>query len=91
MEYKGGGERWDVSLSEEAPRGGMRPLIFRCTTNTSRGWRVVEVPAEDYTPERVDELGAAKLDALFERSQPFDFTHDPKAVEDHIGDSGAGR
>lgn len=91
MSYKANGESWDVSLSEERPREGVRPLIFRCTSNTSRGWRVVEVPDSEYTPERMEELSTSELDALFERSQPFDFAHDPLAVEGHDGDTGDGR
>lgn len=91
MTYKANGESWDVSLSEERPREGVRPMIFRCTSNTSRGWRVVEVPESDYTAERVDALSTDELDSLFDRSQPFDFAHDPKAVEGHIGDTGVDR
>ena len=91
MDYKANGEKWDVSLSEERPHEGVRPLIFRCTSNSSRGWRVVEVPASEYTPEHMDELSPAELDSLFERSQPFDYSHDPKAVEGHIGDTGEAR
>lgn len=91
MTYRADGERWDVSLSHEAPHEGVRPLIFRCVTNSSRGWRVVEVPATEYPDGREAELSTAELDALYERSQPFDYAHDPKAREGHIGDGGAGR
>lgn len=91
MEHKANGESWEVLLSEEEPREGMRPMIFRCTTNTSRGWRVVEVPAADYSEARVNDLSPDELDSLFERSQPFDFTHDPKAVEGTVGDTGTDR
>lgn len=88
MSYEANGETWDVSLSDEEPREGIRPLLFRCTSNTSRGWRVVEVPAAEYPDGRLDDLSTADLDALFERSQPFDYTHDPKAEEGHVGDTG---
>lgn len=91
MQYEANGHSWDVSLSDERPREGVRPLVFRCTDNTSRGWRVVEVPVDEFPDERVEGLSTSELDALFDRSQPFDYAHDPKAVEGHIGDSGAGR
>lgn len=91
MRYKAHGESWDVALSEEEAREGVRPIVFRCITNTSRGWRVVEVPAADYSERRVNDLSSDELDSLFERSQPFDFTHDPKAIEGSIGDTGTGR
>jgi hypothetical protein len=89
MEYVANGERWDVYLSEETPLEGVRSLIFHCTSNSSNGWRVAEVPAAEYgTQESLDGLDEAELDELFARSQPFDYSHDPKAHERHIGDPG---
>jgi hypothetical protein len=79
-------EEWNVYLSDERAHEGLRPLIFHCTTNSSHGWRVVEVPAGDYEG-RIGELAESELDELFERSQPFDYPHDPKAREGSIGDS----
>lgn len=91
MIHKAEGERWVVTLSEERPHEGTRPLIFRCDTNSSRGWRVVEVTAGDWSDERVESLSSSELSELFDRAQPFDYAHDPKAVEGHIGDSGTSR
>jgi hypothetical protein len=89
MQYEADGERWDVYLSDEAPNDGVRSLIFHCTSNSSHGWRVAEVPAAEYgTPESLDRLEASDLDTLYARSQPFDYAHDPKAQEGHIGDPG---
>lgn len=89
MRYDADGERWDVYLSEEAPRGGVRSLIFHCTSNSSHGWRVAEVPAAEYdSDEALERLDAPALAELFNSSQPFDYAQDPKAHEGHIGDSG---
>ena len=82
MKYKANGETWEVVLSEEPARAGIRPLIFRCESNTSFGWRIVEVRGEDYPEDSVDQLTKADLDSLFQRSQPFDYSHDPKAQEE---------
>jgi hypothetical protein len=88
MRYDADGERWDVYLSEEPPRAGMRSVIFHCASNSSVGWRVVEVAADRYaSDEALEEAGEEELDALYARSQPFDYAHDPKAREDHIGES----
>lgn len=85
---KANGEKWDVRLSREEPHSGVTSVIFRCATNSSFGWRVVEVPARQYeTEEKVDDLSEDELQALFDRSQPFDYAHDPKAQEGAIGDS----
>lgn len=84
--YEAKDETWDVYLSDEAPREGLRPLVFRCKTNSSHGWRVVEVPAVDFEGG-VEQVAESELDELFERSQPFDYPHDPKAREGSIGDS----
>jgi len=87
MKYQADGERWDVYLSEEAPHGGLRSLIFHCTSNSSHGWRVAQVPAEEYgAPDDLERLDDSELDELYASSQPFDFTPDPQAREDHIGD-----
>lgn len=89
MQYKADGERWDVYLSDEAPRDGVRSVIFHCSSNSSFGWRVAEVPAGDYrSAEAIEGLDDDEIDELYARSQPFDYTHDPKAREDHVGDDG---
>ncbi len=92
MEYRANGETWDVYLSEEgAEEGhpGLRPVIFHCTSNTSWGWRVVEIAASDVSADRaLEDVPVARLDELFARSEPFDAPADPKARQDHIGDSG---
>ena len=83
------GEKWDVRLSREEPHDGIGLVIFRCVSNSSYGWRVVEVREGDLgTQERVDDLSTDELHKLFERSQPFDYSHDPKAHQDAIGDAG---
>jgi hypothetical protein len=88
MRYDADGERWDVYLSKEAPTEGVRSLIFHCESNSSHGWRVAEVPASELDSDRaLEELDDDRLDEIYARSQPFDFAHDPKALEDHIGDS----
>lgn len=85
---KANGEEWEVQLSRERPHEGVTSVIFRCTSNSSYGWRVVEVRTGDYeSQERVDSLSTAELEELFERSQPFDYAHDPKAHPDALGDS----
>jgi hypothetical protein len=88
MRYDADGERWDVYLSKEEPRDGVRSLIFHCSSNSSHGWRVAEVPAGEFRSDAVlAELDDDALDELYASSQPFDFAHDPKALEDHIGES----
>lgn len=90
MRYDADGERWDVYLSEEAAHDGMRSVIFHCASNSSHGWRVAEVPAGEYeSDEALEGLDDAELDELYSSSQPFDYAHDPRAREDHIGDAGA--
>lgn len=86
--YETGGDTWGVYVGEDAPHPGVLPLIFHCTSNSSNGWRVVEVPAADFVDSgRVDELSPSELGALFARAQPFDFTHDPKSKENTVGDT----
>lgn len=85
---KADGEKWEVELSQERPHEGVTAVIFRCLTNSSFGWRVVEVPVSAYESKAdVEGLGDADLRELFDRSQPFDYTHDPKAHPNAIGDT----
>ncbi len=81
------GDTWRAYLGEDTPHPGVLPVIFHCTSNPSNGWRVVEVPAADFGAGSVDALGEAELAALFERAQPFDFTHDPKSAENSVGNT----
>ena len=85
---KANGESWDIRLSREEPHDGVTSVIFRCLSNSSYGWRVVEVPSgEIETQDRLDDLSAGEIQRLFDRSQPFDYSHDPKAHPDAIGDT----
>lgn len=85
--YETAGETWRVYLGEDAPHPGVLPLIFHCTSNPSHGWRVVEVPEGELDPSAVADLPESRLAELFQRAQPFDFTHDPKSKENTVGDS----
>lgn len=87
--FEADGHTWDVYLSSDEPHDGVSALIFRCATDSGRGWRVVEVPSAEFASGRVDRLGDEELRTLYDRSQPFDYAHDPKAHENRIGhDSG---
>ncbi len=88
MRYDADGERWDVYVSKESSREGLRPVIFHCLSNSSYGWRVVEVSEDEVrSDETLERLDDEALDQLYARSQPFDYARDPHAREDHIGDA----
>ena len=44
--YKGNDLEWTVLMSGKESSPGMVPIVFHCTSNTSFGWRVAEVPAD---------------------------------------------
>jgi hypothetical protein len=83
--YEGNGHEWRVLLSEREARDGLIPVVFHCTSNTSFGWRVVEVPEETYRGRSPEDLSDDELDRLFADAQPFGAPRDPKAHEDAIG------
>ena len=83
--YKGNNLEWRVLLSERESRDGMIPVVFHCTSNTSFGWRVVEVPEDKFAGRSADDLSDQELDELFADAQPFGAPRDPKAHEDAIG------
>lgn len=86
--YETGGDTWRVYLGEDPPHPGVLPLIFHCTSNPSHGWRVVEVPEGELGGRTsVDDLDESELGELFDRAQPFDYTHDPKSKENIVGET----
>lgn len=86
--HEAAGDSWRAYIGEDRPHPGVLPLIFHCTSNPSNGWRVVEVPESDFEwSTDLDDMPDSELAALFERAQPFDYTHDPKSRENSVGDS----
>ena len=83
--YKANDLEWRVILSDRESSPGMVPVVFHCTSNTSFGWRVTEVPVETFRGRTSDDLSEAELDELFADAQPFGAPRDPKAQEGAIG------
>lgn len=83
--YRGNDLEWRVILSGRESRPGMVPVVFHCTSNSSFGWRVVEVPVEMYGGRSPEDLEDDELDRLFAEAQPFGAPQDPKAHEGAIG------
>lgn len=85
-EFEASGKTWKVALDRRAPHPGTRAVVFLCLSDRSYGYRVVEVPAAEITSQdTLDQMDGDEVQALYERSQPFDFAHDAQTHEDHIG------
>lgn len=85
-EIEADGKTWKVALDRHLPHPGTRAVVFHCVSDRDYGYRVVEVPAAEVTSQdTLDRMAADDVEALYERSQPFDFVHDAKARENHIG------
>lgn len=86
--FETAGDTWRAYIGEDKPHPGILPLIFHCTSNPSNGWRVVEVPEDEFEwSSGLDGMPDSELADLFGRAQPFDFAHDPKSRENSVGDS----
>lgn len=83
--YKGNDLEWRVILSDRESRPGMVPVVFHCTSNSSFGWRVTEVPADKFSGRSAEDLSDSELDELFADAHPFGAPLDPKAQEGAIG------
>ena len=83
--YVGNELEWRVILSDRESSPGMVPVVFHCTSNSSFGWRVTEVPAETYAGRAAEDLSDDELDELFADAQPFGAPKDPKAQPGAIG------
>lgn len=88
ISYETAGDTWGVYVGEDAPHPGVLPLIFHCTSNPSNGWRVVEVAESEFPAgASLEHLDRPTLAKLFERAQPFDYSHDPKSKENTVGET----
>ncbi len=64
------GDTWTVRMSEEAPRDGYATVVFFCTTNGQRPYRVALVEqARARTDTELDALSADEVQGLFESSR----------------------
>ncbi|MGD8497040.1 MAG: hypothetical protein PVF05_12770 [Gemmatimonadales bacterium] len=66
---KADNDTWTATLDASAPGPG-RTVVFFCTSNGQRPWRVVRVDEDELpTADRLDALSSDELRALFERSE----------------------
>ena len=81
-EFSADGERWLMRADDATTTVGVRTFVFHCMSNTSRGYRVVQVP--DSVAGDAD-FNEDEMRALFDRSQMMDFVHDADAQADGQG------
>ena len=86
-ELKAQGDTWHVAVDIHAPHPGVRAVVFHCISNPQRPYRVAEVP-DSLLPssDSLGQLSEDEIERLFERSDPMDFSHDPRAASDHVGE-----
>ena len=66
---KANGDTWRAELGGTAPRDGHRVLVFFCSSNDQRPYRVIEVPeAELPDPDTLARLDGARLREMFDGS-----------------------
>jgi hypothetical protein len=75
-EIQADGDRWVVRPDDATTTEGVRTFVFHCVSNSSRGYRVVQVPESVAGNADFDER---ELRDLFDRSQTMDFVHDTDA------------
>ena len=66
---KADGDTWLAELGGKAPGEGHRVLVFFCSSNDQRPYRVVEVPETEIAdPEALGRIDDDRLRDLFDRS-----------------------
>ncbi len=66
---KADGDTWRAELGGKAPGEGGRILLFFCSSNDQRPYRVVEVAETEVPdPEALGRLSGDRLRGLFDRS-----------------------
>ena len=86
--FRADGDTWRVTSDERHPERAVRTIVFHCLSNSQRPYRVVEVAASVVGERNVEELGEAELNALFDRTQTMDFSHDRTAHPETHGYGG---
>lgn len=76
--FEAEGERWRVTAEDDGEQG-VRTFVFHCLSNSSRPYRVVQVPGNVVSTASVDDLKEAELSELFSRSHTMDYVHDADA------------
>ena len=67
---KADGDTWTVRMSEEAPQDGYAAVVFFCTTNGQRPYRVALVEqARARTDAELEAISADEVQSLFESSR----------------------
>ena len=86
MRIEADGETWEARLDTHVAHEGLRAIVFSCTSNPSRPYHVVELPADELpTADRLEALPQGRLAQLFLDSDPLDVAHDPLADPLHPG------
>ncbi|HUF50059.1 MAG TPA: hypothetical protein VMN60_04465 [Longimicrobiales bacterium] len=78
-EIRADGERWLVRVEQSDERRDVRTYVFHCVSNSSRPYRVVQVPEAVVSERGVDAMGERELTDLFSRSHTMDYSHDVDA------------
>ena len=84
-EIQADGERWLVRAEESAAEDNVRTFVFHCVSNSSRPYRVVQVPEGVASTSAGRDLDETELRALFDRSQTMDYVHDSDAFPEGHG------
>lgn len=79
------GETWRVTADEHDGRRAVHTIVFHCVSNSSRPYRVVEVPEPVLNGRSVEALSEDDLAGLFGRSHTMDYSHDAAAEPDRHG------
>jgi hypothetical protein len=75
--FEADGDSWQVGIERPASYGA-GAIVFHCTSNPQRPYRVLPLAPTDERLDRGD-LDDGELRELFSRSQIMGFTHDPAA------------
>lgn len=84
-EFHADGETWQVSTDPHDIGRDVRTVVFHCVSNSSRPYRVVEVPDSLLQGREFDSLNGEELRQLFDRTHTMDFSHDAAANPESHG------
>jgi hypothetical protein len=84
-QFHADGDTWRVTSSGHDARRAVRTVVFHCVSNSSRPYRVVEVPDAMMRASEPEHASEDELTELFERSHTMDYSHDAAANPESHG------
>ncbi|HSJ07279.1 MAG TPA: hypothetical protein VK936_11270 [Longimicrobiales bacterium] len=79
-QFEADGDTWLVTRDEHDRRRAVHTIVFHCTSNSQRPYRVIEVPEDALNGKEPADLSIEEIGDLFAGTHTMDYSHDRDAA-----------